>query len=220
MKLQGFNNLTKSLRINLYWQHKLETPHDHEDFRAAVHRHSKAGLLEEALQHIAACIEARVLTVSAQDYAPWGASALLLLSDVGSAAVDMHLNKSHLCAHTYPDIAPGGQSACLRLDLDLASCGTISPLRALDFVLDRFQPHAAVMDYAIRGFTRDASGAMIFQDHPLTQLREILPPAWLDVYEVFEEDLPFSQTWQMKLLQRAATQEQMQDLRKIMQITL
>jgi S-adenosylmethionine decarboxylase len=207
-KLEGFNNLTKSLRTNLYFvsQHP-----------EALIRRFPAAVLETMLHDIAARIEAVVLAASRQDYQPWGASALMLLSD-GPGAVHMHLNKSHLCAHTYPDLGTTEDPACLRIDLDLSSCGTISPLRSLNFILDSLGPTAAVIDYAVRGFTRDVSGAVLFEDHPLTQLEEVLDPHWHRHFEVVASHCTMPQTWQMKLLQRDQPLAHTCFLRRIMQI--
>lgn len=213
--LEGFNNLTKSLRTNLYFVHA-----DPDECRQQIQTHYQASSLELMLQAIADRIEAVVLASSRQDYEPWGASALMLLSDAGplDAAVHMHLNKSHLCAHTYPDFGSAGEPPCLRVDLDLASCGTISPLRSLNFILDRLRPSAAVIDYAVRGFTRNAGGGLLFQDHPLTRLPEALAPAWFDVYKVFDQIGNFDQTWQMKIMQRGLPAAQARQIGKIMQL--
>ncbi|WP_176736822.1 S-adenosylmethionine decarboxylase [Oligoflexus tunisiensis] len=211
--LEGFNNLTKSLRANLYFvsQHP----------ENLIGRYPAAAL-ETMLHDIADRIEAVVLAASRQDYQPWGASALMLLSDgpgaVDAGAVHMHLNKSHLCAHTYPDFGTADDPGCLRIDLDLTSCGTISPLRSLNFILDCLGPTAAVIDYSVRGFTRDATGTVLFQDHPLNRLPDALDPYWHTAFEIFDARDTFPQTWQMKLLKRHQSMAQDLFLRRIMQI--
>lgn len=211
--LEGFNNLTKSLRTNLYL---IQTP-SHDASAELQHRYQAASL-ENLLQEIANRIEAVVLATSRQDYQPWGASALMLLSDAGPGAVHMHLNKSHLCAHTYPDFGSAEEAPCLRVDLDLTSCGTISPLRSLNFILDYLGPAAALIDYSVRGFTRDSRGAVLFQDHPLERLQDSLDPQWGEVFEVFDQIGNFDQTWQMKMLRRDLGSSTARQLRKIMQL--
>jgi S-adenosylmethionine decarboxylase len=211
--LEGFNNLTKSLRTNLY----LMLPKV-EQFSRELQLRYHAASLETMLHEIAHRIEAVVLASSRQDYEPWGASALMLLSDAGPGAVHMHLNKSHLCAHTYPDFGTADDAPCLRVDLDLTSCGTISPLRSLNFILDCLQPTAAVIDYSVRGFTRDARGNILFQDHPLTCLRDTLDSQWLDVYELWDQTGVFNQTWQMKMQRRELTAAASGQMRSILQL--
>jgi S-adenosylmethionine decarboxylase len=211
--LEGFNNLTKSLRTNLYFVHP-----EPQDFSRELQRRYQAASLEKMLQEIADRIEAVVLATSRQDYEPWGASALMLLSDAGPGAVHMHLNKSHLCAHTYPDFGSADEAPCLRVDLDLTSCGTISPLRSLNFILDCLGPAAAVIDYSVRGFTRDAAGLVHFQDHPLQRLQDSLDAQWSEVFDIFDQIGNFDQTWQMKMLRRELPSASATQLRKIMQL--
>jgi S-adenosylmethionine decarboxylase len=211
--LEGFNNLTKSLRSNLYFL----SPH-REDFSRELRTRYGAASLESMLQEIATRIEAVVLASSRQDYEPWGASALMLLSDAGPGAVQMHLNKSHLCVHTYPDFGSVEELPCLRVDLDLSSCGMISPLRSLNFILDSLQPTAALIDYSVRGFTRDAQGGVLFQDHPLQRLQDALDPQWVEVFELWDQKGNFDQTWQMKMLRRELSPCVRAQTRKIMQL--
>jgi S-adenosylmethionine decarboxylase len=211
--LEGFNNLTKSLRTNLYFVHT-----ESHDFSLELQRRYQAASLEKMLQEIADRIEAVVLATSRQDYEPWGASALMLLSDACPGAVHMHLNKSHLCAHTYPDFGSVEEAPCLRVDLDLTSCGTISPLRSLNFIVDCLGPAAAVIDYSVRGFTRDAAGHILFQDHPLQRLQDSLDPQWCEVFDVFDRIGNFDQTWQMKMLRRDLEPVSTRQLRRIMQL--
>ncbi|HYX35142.1 MAG TPA: S-adenosylmethionine decarboxylase [Oligoflexus sp.] len=211
--LEGFNNLTKSLRTNLYFIHP-----GSDDFSRSLQLRYQAASLEVMLKEIAVRIEAVVLASSRQDYEPWGASALMLLSDAGPGAVHMHLNKSHLCAHTYPDFGTAEDLPCLRVDLDLTSCGTISPLRSLNFILDFLQPTAAVIDYSVRGFTRDATGQVLFQDHPLTRLCDAVDSQWHEVFEISDEIGPFDQTWQMKMLRRELPPQVSRQIRGIMQL--
>lgn len=75
-----------------------------------------------------------------------------------------------------------------------------------------------MVDYAVRGFTRDGTGDLMFQDHPLQRLPEALSPAWFDVYEIFDRTADFERTWQMKMLQRNLPPTYERQLRKIMQL--
>ena len=62
----------------------------------------------------------------------------MLMSDIKGSGVDdtaspdvkMHLDKSHICAHTYPDFQDKGQICSFRIDIDIATCGEISPKRS------------------------------------------------------------------------------------------
>ena len=79
-----------------------------------------------------------------------------------SADVKMHLDKSHICAHTYPDFQDKGQICSFRIDIDIATCGEISPLNALNFMLEAFESDVVVCDYVVRGYTRDENGKRIY----------------------------------------------------------
>ena len=53
-------------------------------------------------------IGANILNIAKQDYDPQGASVTILISEEGSEKEDgvMHLDKSHLTVHTYPESHP------------------------------------------------------------------------------------------------------------------
>ena len=113
-------------------------------------------------------IGAHVLNVSKQDYDPQGASVTMLLAEeemlesrqgkmeeVDDRVILGHLDKSHITVHTYPEYHPETSIATFRVDIDVATCGEISPLSTLDFLISSFDSDIITMDYRVRGFTRD-----------------------------------------------------------------
>ena len=42
-----------------------------------------------------------------------------------------HLDKSHVTVHTYPEYHPDNSIATFRVDIEVSTCGEISPLNAL-----------------------------------------------------------------------------------------
>ena len=50
------------------------------------------------------------------------------------------------------------QIATFRADIDVATCGVISPLKALNYLIESFESDIVVTDYRVRGFTRDVKG--------------------------------------------------------------
>lgn len=44
-----------------------------------------------------------------------------------------HLDKSHITVHTYPEYHPETCLATFRVDIDVATCGKITPLSTLDY---------------------------------------------------------------------------------------
>jgi S-adenosylmethionine decarboxylase len=50
----------------------------------------------------------------------------------GPGALLGHLDKSHLTVHTYPEFHPELDISTFRVDIELATCGKVSPLSALN----------------------------------------------------------------------------------------
>ena len=76
-----------------------------------------------------------------------------------------HLDKSHVTVHTYPEYHPDTCLATFRVDIDVATCGEITPLSTLDYLIGSFDSDIITMDYRVRGFTRDVAGKKLFMDH-------------------------------------------------------
>jgi S-adenosylmethionine decarboxylase len=211
VRLQGFNNLTKVVSFNLYDFVVARTEAEREGYVRYLHERFNSERITAILAEIARIIDAEVLSVSAQDYDPWGASALLLMSDLGhaqsfahggqlTASIGAHLTKSHLCAHTYPDVLDPRGICTFRIDIDIATCGTIVPLRALDYMFESFENDVVIIDYVVRGFTRDSEGKRVYIDHALRSIQEFIDPAVLSQYECEDLALPAQNIWQTKML--------------------
>ncbi len=157
---------------------------------------------------IAEIIDAEVLNVNAKDFDPYGASAVLLMSDVkgdlatkqanlmAQSTVSVHLDKSHICAHTYPDSLDPSGICSFRVDIDIATCGSISPLYALDFMFQAFECDVVCVDYVVRGFTRSKTGQKIFMDHNVGSISNFVSPLILRDYETIDKNFPEHHTYQ------------------------
>ena len=208
LKLSGFNNLRKLLSFSFYDFVVATGEADRKSYAAYLNERYAAARIRGLLERIAAIIDARVLAASEQDYDPYGASALLLLSDeAGSGAtpgwassVRLHLDKSHIAAHTYPDFAHPEGILGFRVDIELSTCGEISPLRSLDEIFHFFDTDVVVIDYLVRGYTRAEGGAHVFMDHEVPSIAHFIDPEILDQFERVERALPAAHTWQLKLL--------------------
>lgn len=208
IKLAGFNNLTKALSFNLYDFCIARNPEERKSYVDYIANRYNARRVTEILKGICDIIEANVLAVSDQDYDPWGASSMVLMSDIagGGASPDvgtykaMHLDKSHICAHTYPDFQGGGSICSFRIDIDIATCGEITPLKALNYMLDNFDNDVVVIDYVVRGFTRDASGRRVYRDHKLSSIQDFIDPRILKDYHCVDLSLQSENIWQTKML--------------------
>lgn len=211
-ELMGFNNLTKALSFNLYdFAVALNDEERHSYVRYIDERYS-ARQIEAILIRIAETIDATVLNVSSKDFDPYGASVVLLMADEKGAqevhgqpamtAINIHLDKSHICAHTYPDSLDPQGICSFRVDIDIATCGTISPLYALDFMFNSFESDFVVVDYVVRGFTRTKSGSKIYMDHEIKSIADFISPAILKAYDIRDDNNPQGHTFQTKFSRR------------------
>jgi S-adenosylmethionine decarboxylase len=171
------------------------------------------------LNGICDIIEAKVLAVSDQDYDPWGASSLVLMSDIkGEEATrngqSFHLDKSHICAHTYPDFREKGTICSFRIDIDIATCGEISPLKALNYMFDNFDSDVVVIDYVVRGYTRDANERKVYIDHEMQSIQNFMKPELLKDYYCADLALQSENIWQTKMI-RTRLNEQSYFLEKV-----
>ena len=174
--LYGFNNLTKSLSFNIFDVCYARTVREQRDYVAYIDAQYNSERLTDILVNVTEMIGANVLNISCQDYDPQGASVTLLIAE--SSMVPMaqgdtivgHLDKSHVTVHTYPEYHPENAIATFRVDIDVATCGEISPLQTLDYLIGSFDSDIITMDYRVRGFTRDVNGRKVFNDHPMSSI--------------------------------------------------
>ena len=200
VRLSGFNNLTKVVSFNLYDFAAARNEAERDSYVRYLHEHFSAARITAILGNIAEIIDAEVLSVSSQDYDPWGASSLVLMSDLGHVSVGAHLTKSHLCAHTYPDVLDPRGVCTFRVDIDIATCGTILPLRALDYMFESFENDVVFIDYVVRGFTRDTEGNRVYMDHSVRSIQDFVAPEVLAKYACEDLALPAHNFWQTKML--------------------
>ena len=189
-RLSGFNNLARTLSLNLYAVSYVAPGAGLRRYTEHIETEYHAARLTDILEGVAAIIGAKILNIARADYEPAGASAALLISeDAGAApgkapaAALAHLDKSHLAIHTYPETRPEPGIRTFRVDIDAGTCGMISPLKALNFLLRRFKTEVAVMDYRVRGFTRDTAGHKLFIDHAIHSIQDFIDARTKERYQ-------------------------------------
>ena len=144
LKLYGFNNLTKALSFNIYDVCYAKTEREQQKYIAYIDEQYNSDRLVKILTNVSQMIGAEVLNISKQDYDPQGASVTLLLAEdaaikrADSRLVLGHLDKSHVTAHTYPEYHPETCIATFRVDIDVETCGEITPLSTLDYLIGSF----------------------------------------------------------------------------------
>lgn len=209
LKLHGFNNLTKTLSFNIYDICYAETPQDQQAYVEYINEEYNAKRLTQILTEVVDIIGANILNIASQDYDPQGASVTILISEEPVTPTDSqieespgplpeiilaHLDKSHITVHTYPEIHPDDGIATFRVDIDVSTCGVISPLKALNFLIHQFDSDIVTVDYRVRGFTRDVEGNKHFIDHEINSIQNYLSDDTRDAYQmtdvnVYQENL-------------------------------
>ena len=108
IKLYGFNNLTKTLSFNIYDICYTRTEEEKKQYIQYIDEVYNADRLTAILTEVSRIIGANILNVAKQDYDPQGASVTILISEeeIEKEDVVMHLDKSHLTVHTYPESHP------------------------------------------------------------------------------------------------------------------
>jgi S-adenosylmethionine decarboxylase len=198
LRLQGFNNLTKALSFNIYDMCYAVSEEQRQRYIEYIDEMFNAERLTQILTEVAHIIGANILNVARQDYDPQGASVTILISEepvidkaaagkgLISDAVVAHLDKSHITVHTYPETHPHNGIATFRADIDVATCGVISPLRALNYLVESFESDIVVMDYRVRGFTRDIKGKKHYIDHKINSIQDYLSKSIRQKYEMLD----------------------------------
>lgn len=100
--------------------------------------------------------------------------------------VHAHLDKSHVTVHTYPESHPSKAISTFRVDIDVSTCGTVTPLKTLDYLISSFDSDIITIDYRVRGFTRDTSGKKYFLDQPIRSIQDFIDPATLRDYDAMD----------------------------------
>ena len=113
--------------------------------------------------------------------------------------IHAHLDKSHVTVHTFPECHPDNEISTFRVDIDVATCGEISPLNALNYLIGSFDSDIIIMDYRVRGFTRDLSGKKHFLDHEITSIQDYIDQTTLDKYDAIDVNVYQSNIYHTKM---------------------
>lgn len=221
IKLYGFNNLTKTLSFNFYDICYTHTPAHQREYLRYVDEVYNTKHLQQILCDVVEIIGASVLNMSACDYEPHGSSVTCLVAEKpvshealvsGPHADDqkmalkqsavMHLDKSHVTAHTYPECYPDHGINTFRVDMEVSTCGQVSPLEALNYLVDSFDEDIIILDYRVRGFTRDTLGQKHYIDHEITSIQDFLSEKTRHQYQITDMNVEQGNTFhtRMKLL--------------------
>ena len=204
IRLFGFNNLTKTLSFNIYDVCYAVSEAEVKEYMNYIDEEYNSDRLTNILEDVANIIGANILNVAKADYDPLGASVSLLISEEVPAMAGVtnsespgptpeslvaHLDKSHLTVHTYPEAHPEKGICSFRADIDVSTCGMVSPLKALNFLIHSFESDIVIMDYRVRGFTRDTSGKKIFIDHEINSIQNFIDEDTKSQYKMLDVNI-------------------------------
>jgi S-adenosylmethionine decarboxylase len=68
----------------------------------------------------------------------------------------------------------------------VATCGVISPLKALNYLIESFESDIVIMDYRVRGFTRDIKGKKHYIDHKINSIQDFVAKNIKSRYEMID----------------------------------
>lgn len=224
LKLYGFNNLTKTLSFNIYDICYAKTLEHRKGYIDYIDEQYNAERLTAILTNVSNIIGANILNISSQDYEPQGASVTMLISEekiVSShdhnddheddpnqtespgpvpETVLAHLDKSHITVHTYPESHPDDGISTFRADIDVSTCGRISPLKALNYLIHSFDSDIITIDYRVRGFTRDVEGKKFFIDHKINSIQNYIASETRDQYHTLDVNVYQENIFHTKML--------------------
>jgi S-adenosylmethionine decarboxylase len=227
LKLESFNNLTKTLSFNIYDMCFAPNEAAQKEYIRYIDEVYNAERLTQILTEVAKIIGANILNIARQDYDPQGASVTMLVSEMplheeplnpeapgpvtatlaaeaveppGSEAVVAHLDKSHITVHTYPEMHPDNGISTFRADIDVSTCGKISPLRALNYLIHSFESDIVIIDYRVRGFTRDVKGTKHYIDHKINSIQNFVDKQTLSRYQAIDVNVYQENIFHTKLM--------------------
>jgi S-adenosylmethionine decarboxylase len=219
IRLYGFNNLTKTLSFNIYDVCYAKSKREKEDYIEYIDEQYNSDRLTKILCDVTEMIGANVLNISKQDYDPQGASVTILVSEekmpirssenstdvnlsnaVLKESVVGHLDKSHLTVHTYPEFHPENDITTFRVDIDVSTCGKITPLKALNYLIGSFDSDIMTIDYRVRGFTRDINGKKYYIDHSINSIQNYVAKKTLDKYDAIDVNVYQSNIFHTKMM--------------------
>ncbi len=219
IQLHGFNNLTKSLSFNIYDVSYTQTEQQRREYIEYIDEEYNAERLTNILTEVSNMIGANVLNIARQDYEPQGASVTMLISEEPMASeilvakdgtieqpgplpdsIVAHLDKSHITVHTYPESHPHVGINTFRADIDVSTCGRVSPLRALNYLIHSFDSDIVIMDYRVRGFTRDVDGNKHFIDHEINSIQNYIAEDTQSLYQMIDANIYQENIFHTKML--------------------
>ena len=219
LQLHGFNNLTKSLSFNIYDICYAQTEEQRAGYIDYIDEMYNAERLTQILTDVVKIIGANVLNIARQDYEPHGASVTMRIAEHELTSgeepdneespgplpdtIVAHLDKSHVTVHTYPESHPHEGISTFRADIDVSTCGLISPLKVLNYLIHSFDSDVVTVDYRVRGFTRDIDGTKHYIDHDINSIQNYLTEDTQNAYQMIDVNVYQENLFHTKMMLKA-----------------
>ena len=197
LSLYGFNNLTKTLSFNIYDVCYAKTEREQKEYIAYIDEQYNSERLTKILCDVTEMIGAEK-ALDEESIDP-SCNQGKIGGDVPEM-IHAHLDKSHVTVHTFPEYHPDNSISTFRVDIDVSTCGTISPLNALNYLISSFDSDIITIDYRVRGFTRDVLGKKFFIDHKITSIQDYIDKNTLTKYDAIDVNVYQSNIFHTKLL--------------------
>lgn len=87
-----------------------------------------------------------------------------------------------------------------RADIEVSTCGVISPLKALNYLIHQLESDIVTMDYRVRGFTRDVNGVKHYIDHEINSIQNFMSEDIKALYHMMDVNVYQENIFHTKML--------------------
>jgi S-adenosylmethionine decarboxylase len=87
----------------------------------------------------------------------------------------------------------------------VSTCGQITPLKSLDYLIGSFDSDIITIDYRVRGFTRDEKGKKLFIDHDITSIQNYINADTLEKYDAVDINVYQANIFHTKMMIKEIT---------------
>jgi len=81
----------------------------------------------------------------------------------------------------------------------VTTCGTISPLKALNYLIGSFDSDIITIDYRVRGYTRNIRGRKHFIDHKINSIQNFIAKDTINRYDLIDMNIYQSNIFHTKM---------------------
>ena len=93
-----------------------------------------------------------------------------------------------------------GGLCTFRADIEVSTCGVISPLKALNYLIHQLESDIVTIDYRVRGFTRDINGMKHFIDHEINSIQNFMSDDMKALYDMVDVNVYQENIFHTKML--------------------